>query len=82
MRTTEEVKHAFRPVGKLGEAKKVNLMHFENAFIDIANDIVTRLPETADRTSALRKLLDAKMTLTQAITHGKDLTELVGVKNG
>ena len=69
MRTKDEVKYAFTPVGKLDQAQKMRMMKIEKAFIELGTDIIDLVPECADRTSALRKLMEAKFTATQAITH-------------
>ncbi len=81
MRTREEVIHAFTPVGaKLDEVQRMALLKTENAFKDLATDLIDFLPECADRTAALRKLLEAKMTCTQAITHAVKSKENQNVK--
>lgn len=73
MRTREEVVSAFTPVVKLSEVQKTAILKLEIAFRDLATDIVDLVPETPDRTAALRKLLESKFTCTQAVTHYKPL---------
>lgn len=69
MRNREEVVHAFTPNPKLNEIQKQALLRTEMAFKELATEVVDLVPECADRTAALRKLLEAKMTCVQAITH-------------
>ncbi len=69
MRTRDEVIHAFTPVMKLSEGQKMRLLKLENQFKDTATEILDLVPECADRTSALRKLLEVKFTCSQAVTH-------------
>lgn len=73
MRTAEEAKFAFTPVGKLGVTTTHKILKIENEFRDLALSVVDLVPESADRTAALRKLLEAKMTCVQAISHDKSL---------
>ena len=75
MRTKLEVEKAFTPVGKLSAEQGIRLMKITNAFKDLATDIIDLVPEAADRTSALRKLLNAKFECVQAITHSAELTK-------
>lgn len=69
MRTAEEVNFAFSPVSKLTEVQKQEILKTEMGFKDLATDLVALVPESPDRTVALRKLLEAKMMMVQAITH-------------
>ncbi len=70
MLTPEEVKFAFTPVGdKLSAGQKMALQKAENLFRETALEVLQLVPKTADRTSALRKLLEAKFMCSQAITH-------------
>jgi len=71
MRTLDEALYAMRPVGKLNQVSQQALLHIENSFIELTRDIFRHVPECADRTSALRKLLEAKMMCSQAISHDK-----------
>lgn len=73
MRTSAEVLHAFTPVGKLPPGHTQRLLRMETLFKDAALEIVDLVPESADRTAALRKLLEAKMTCVQAISHDTGL---------
>ena len=79
--TKDEVVFAFSPAGKLTEVQKTKIMKIENAFKDVATDIVDLVPCSADRSSALRKLLDAKFTCVQAITHDIEPKVLTKTKN-
>lgn len=78
MRTREEVMFAFTPVGKVSQKQQMCLMKIETAFKDLASEILDLVPESADRTSALRKCLEAKMMCSQAISH--DVNELEQTK--
>lgn len=70
MRSPEEVKHAFTPVGnKLSEGQKMRLLKIQNLMTETALEVLELVPNCADRTSGLRKLLEAKFVFTQAITH-------------
>ena len=69
MRTKAEITHAFTPNTKLSVAQKQILLNLQVAFIDFATMIQSEVPECADRTSALRKLLEAKFMCSQAVTH-------------
>ena len=42
-------------------------------FYDLACSIEALIPSSANRTAALRKMLEAKMTLVQGITHPTDV---------
>ena len=81
MRTRDEVIHAFTPVMKLSEGQKMRLLKLEVAYKDLATEILDLVPESADRTSALRKLLEVKFTTSQAITHTNE-PALKGSTNG
>lgn len=71
MRNSLEVQHAFTPVGKLDPGAQQRLLHMEIGFRELAQQVVEMVPECADRTAALRKLLESKMTCVQAISHYK-----------
>lgn len=71
MRTKEEVDFAFTPVAQLTPSQKQYLYKIELLFKDAANDVIEYVPDSADRTSAIRKLLEAKLMCTQAITHNE-----------
>lgn len=73
MRTKEEVVHAFTPVGKLDVVTEQKLLKMQTLFKEAAAEILDLVPESADRTAALRKLLEAKMTCVQALTHVKPM---------
>lgn len=69
MRTREEIIHAFTPVGNLKSEEQIRVMKVSNAFKDMALEVADLVPDCADKTAALRKLLEAKFTCVQAITH-------------
>lgn len=69
MRTNEEIKHAFTPVGGLSPVASMKLMKIEAAFKECAEQVLDLVPECADRTFVLRQLLDGKFWATQAVTH-------------
>lgn len=69
MRTKEEVVFAFTPVGKLDTVTQQHVLRTEIACKELATELMDLVPECADRTVALRKLLEVKMTCIQAITH-------------
>lgn len=64
-----QILDAFTPNAKPSQVDKQALLIIENAFKDVATDIEKHVPCTPDRTSALRKLLEAKWSCAQAITH-------------
>lgn len=71
MRTKAEITHAFTPVGKLNSTQTMKMNKIAIAFKSLALDVEDLVPETADRTSALRHLMLAKFECVQAITHEK-----------
>lgn len=71
MRTKEEVVHAFTPVGKLDPSNTQKILRVEVLMRETAQELMDLVPESADRTTAMRKLLEAKMTCVQAISHVK-----------
>lgn len=72
MRSREEVIAAFRPVEKLDSVRQMKMMHIQKEMEDTALAIMDYVPDCADRTAALRKLLECKQTCVQAITHHKE----------
>lgn len=72
MRTIEEIKFAFQPVSpnKLDPGQLQRLLKVSNCAQEFAEEILDLVPECADRTHALRMVLDAKFWSVQAITHG------------
>jgi hypothetical protein len=70
MRTQEEVSKAFEPNEQLSAPQKFHLMAMTKSFQELASEIVQNVPESADRTAALRKLLEAKFSVMHAISHG------------
>lgn len=75
MRTLAEVNYAFTPVTNLDAIQKAKLLKTELAFRELAQQIVDLVPESADRTAALRNVLLAKFTCVQAITHDNPATK-------
>lgn len=71
MRTLLEIKHAFNavPANQLSEGQKMCMLKLTKNIEDLAGDIFEFVPESADRTHALRLLLDCKFWSIQAITH-------------
>lgn len=80
MRNREQIVDAFTPNQKLKPDEKAALVNMEQAFIDLATDIEINVPECPMRTIALNKLLEAKWSCSQAITHPN--THELGVKDG
>lgn len=76
MLTRDEVVFAFTPVppNTIDEGQKMRMLKIETNFLELATDIIDLVPVSADRTAALRKLLEAKWTCSQAITHVKKET--------
>ena len=71
MRTKEDALAALRPVGEKGltEVQKQAMLRLQVAVEEFNHAIFDNVPECADRTAAVRHLLDCKMTCVQAITH-------------
>lgn len=82
MNTLDEVKYAFNPVPakQLTEVAKVSIVKIEMAFTTLASEILDLVPESADRTSAIRRILEAKFMSVQAITHTKPNIKDVGLQ--
>lgn len=57
---------------KVDEFDAKRLYDLQAIFVDITHKIINIIPEeSAHRTCAMRKLLEAKMTLSVAITHSE-----------
>lgn len=70
MRTIDEIKHAFQPVGKnLDQGQTHRILKIQAALQLAAEEILDLVPECADRTHAMRLVLDSKFWCTQAISH-------------
>lgn len=69
MRTLEEATAAFKPVTNLGDDQRGALTIIESQFLNLVEHVFSEVPATADRAAAVRKLLEAKWTCVQAITH-------------
>ncbi len=70
MRSLSEAKAAFGAVAKLDEGQKMRLLKIEKLFQSVAEDVFDLIPDCPDRTAGLRLMLQAKWTLTQAVSHG------------
>lgn len=68
MRTMSEAMDAFSP-NKCDQTQQQRILHIENSCKELLKDIYDMVPESADRTAGVRKLLEAKMTFVQAISH-------------
>ena len=69
MRTREEIKYEFTPAGNLDQTRSMKMLKINNQFLDLALDVEDLVPNCPDRTAALRKIMEAKFTCVQAITH-------------
>lgn len=71
MRTKEEGLTALRAVDPkfIGEVQKQAMLRFQVGVEEFAHALYDNVPDGADRTCAMRHLLDCKMTAIQAITH-------------
>ena len=71
MRTKEEVVKAFTPISntEFTNVKRQKVTLLQQACIDFAATLIDLVPDSADRTASMRKLMEIKMTCTQAITH-------------
>jgi len=69
MRTRSEILDAFTAVKKVDPGQQARLTKIESAFKELSTDILDLVPESADRTVAMRSLLNAKFMCSQAITH-------------
>lgn len=69
MVTMDNVETVFRsvPVNE-GQKKTIGLM--EEKFVQMAKDIIFNVPDSADRSAALRDLRHVKMVCTDAIAKG------------
>lgn len=75
MRTKEETSKSFGPPMKLDAVGAMKMMKLNERFKDIAFEVLDLVPEGANRTAAIRKLLEAKMTCVHAISY--DTSSLV-----
>lgn len=73
MRTLQEVRDAFTPTNKLSPTQGMRLAKLQNSIMECAEAMIEFVPDSANRTAALRKLLEAKFTCVQEITHSKEL---------
>lgn len=70
MRSLPEAKAAFT-AQKLDQGQTMRLLKLEKMFQSNVEDVFDLVPESADRTAGLRLLLQAKWTLSQAVSHGQ-----------
>lgn len=78
MRTLQEAKYAFT-AQKTTEDQKSAITVIEAQTEQLVEHVFNEVPETADRTAGLRKLLEAKQAFIQAITHpGPTATQTKG----
>ena len=85
MRTAEEVKRTFHPVPskEMTEVVKACVQKVEFLFVELCEELLLVVPECADRTAMFRKILEAKFTATQAITHHQpEIKDPIKGKNG
>lgn len=68
MRTKEDVKHAFSSQ-KLDSTQSQKILRTEIAFKELASEMIELASDSADRTAAMRKLLEAKQGFVHAISH-------------
>lgn len=68
MRTIDEIKHAFQPQ-KTDQGQTHRILKIQAALQLAAEEILDLVPECADRTHAMRLLLDVKFWSVQAISH-------------
>ena len=71
MRTKDEGLKALRAVDPkfIGEVQKQAMLRLQVAVEEFAYAVYDNVPDSADRTAAMRKLLECKFTCVQAITH-------------
>ncbi len=69
MITLPEAKLAFQAVTKLDQGQTMRLLKLQKTFESLAEDVFDLVSECPDRTAALRLLLQAKWTLSHAVTH-------------
>lgn len=69
MNTIEQLKFAFQPVPRLDPGQTQRVMKIAIAAQVLAEELLDLAPECADRTHAIRLILDAKFWAVQAITH-------------
>lgn len=83
MRTKEEGLTALRTVDAkfISETQKQAMLILQASVEELVHAIFDNVPEGADRTSAVRKLLECKMTCVQAITHEASWQKDLGVSH-
>lgn len=69
MRTIDEIKHAFQPVTVRDQGATHRMLKIQQELQLAAENILDLVPECADRTHAMRLLLDVKFWCVQAISH-------------
>jgi hypothetical protein len=73
MRTLTEAKHAFSAVNKLDQGQTMRLLKIEKLFQSVTEDIFDLISDCPDRTAGLRLLLQAKWTISHAVSHPMNL---------
>ncbi len=68
MNTQADVIYAFTPQ-KLDQTAQQKVLHLEVAYKEMALVVLDMVPEGADRTTAIRRLLESKMIAIQSISH-------------
>jgi hypothetical protein len=68
MRTLAEAQQAFKSLG-VNKDQQALIDTVGDMFENALETIYVAVPESADRTAGVRKLLEAKWTFIQAITH-------------
>lgn len=68
MRTKDDVKYAFSSQ-KVDPTRWSKILRTEIAFKELASEMIELASDSADRTAAMRKLLEAKQGFVHAISH-------------
>lgn len=71
LETLEDIKHEFYPISnsELTEVKRACIEKVQRALADVAHEVLEYVPKSSHRSTALRKILEAKFDCVQAITH-------------
>lgn len=64
----------FEPNNNLTNQQRVGITQTQDVFYQAVEQLMTLVPNGAHKTAAFRKMLEAKMTCVQAITHTKENT--------
>ena len=73
LKTLEDIRHEFYPVpsSEMTEVRRACIEKIQRALADAAHEILEFVPDSSHRSTALRKILEAKFDCVQAITHTK-----------